>query len=298
MLVSFCQSTLLLVLCTALAGAAVAQSPERRITIAVLSFGDSDVGRQASETLAASLRSVDLQVFDNDQVRAAAQGAGYTPSLNMSVAEARTFGAVVGSDFYVLGDAQTLRRSPSSGQIYFESYASIFLVSSRTGRLLKWQRPAFQASKPAEAERLLLADLKQGGLTNALTLDVRRAENEERTARAEALLHEIPVIEAAPEDEKVAAAEGLRLPRPFRRLQPPYPDPAATAEVEAVVDVLVDIDANGEVTTAWIARWAGFGLDEATLTTVRQLHFFPAMRNGAAIPLRVLLRYNFRKPPK
>jgi hypothetical protein len=32
------------------------------------------------------------------------------------------------------------------------------------------------------------------------------------------------------------------------------------------------------------------------LTTVKQLHFFPAMRNGRAIPMRVLLRYNFRKP--
>ncbi len=29
-----------------------------------------------------------------------------------------------------------------------------------------------------------------------------------------------------------------------------------------------------------------------------QMHFFPAMRNGTAIPMRVLLRYNFRKPPR
>jgi TonB family protein len=81
-------------------------------------------------------------------------------------------------------------------------------------------------------------------------------------------------------------------------LQPPYPDSAAAAEVEAVVDVLVDLDAKGEVTNAEIARWAGFGLDEVTLATVQKLHFFPAMRDGVAIPLRVLLRYNFRKPPK
>jgi hypothetical protein len=31
---------------------------------------------------------------------------------------------------------------------------------------------------------------------------------------------------------------------------------------------------------------------------VRRLHFFPAKRDGVAIPIRVLLRYNFRKPPK
>jgi hypothetical protein len=28
------------------------------------------------------------------------------------------------------------------------------------------------------------------------------------------------------------------------------------------------------------------------------MHFFPALKNGTAIPMRVLLRYNFRKPPK
>ena len=62
--------------------------------------------------------------------------------------------------------------------------------------------------------------------------------------------------------------------------------------------LFVDLDEKGEVTRVEIARWAGFGLDEATIETVRQLHFFPAMRNGTPIPLRVLLRYNFRKPPK
>jgi TonB family protein len=106
------------------------------------------------------------------------------------------------------------------------------------------------------------------------------------------------VIEEAPDDEKVAEAQGLRLPRPYRRLRPEYPRSAARAEAEATVDVLVAIGADGEVSDVQIARWAGFGLDEATVATVRQMHFFPAMKNGTAIPLRVLLRYNFRKPPR
>ena len=290
--------TFLLLLAAILPFSAPAQFQDRRTTIAVLSFGDSDLGRTASETLAVSLRAENLQVLDSDQARAAARGAGHVPTLNMAVSEARTVGAVIGSDFYILGDAQTLRRSPSSGKTYFESYASIFLVSSRTGRLISWQRPDFQSSSTTESEKLLLNTLSQNPLKDALILALRRAEKEERTARAEALVREIPVIEAAPEDDETAAAEGMRLPRPFRRLQPPYPDSAAAAEVEAVVDVLVDLDAKGEVTNVEIARWAGFGLDEVTLATVQKLHFFPAMRNGVAIPLRVLLRYNFRKPPK
>jgi TonB family protein len=80
-------------------------------------------------------------------------------------------------------------------------------------------------------------------------------------------------------------------------LRPAYPDSAARAEAEATVDALVDIDEKGEVGQVRIVRWGGFGLDEATKDTVQHLHFFPAMRNGQPVPLRVLLRYNFRKPP-
>lgn len=289
--------TLFLLLAT-IGASTYARSSQRLTTIAVLSFGDSDLGRQASEALANSLRSPNLQVFDADQTRAAARGAGYLPTLNMAVPDARTFGAVLGSDFYIVGDAQTLRRSPSNGKIYFESYASIFLVSSRTGRLASWQRPSFQSPNLLESQKLLLTALTSHELNAGLLAALHRAQEQERTAREQAVERDIPIIEAAPDDDEAAAAQGMRLPRPFRRLQPAYPDSAAAAEAEAVVDVLVDLDANGEVSRVEIARWAGFGLDEVTLDTVRKLHFFPAMRNGTAIPLRVLLRYNFRKPPK
>jgi protein TonB len=79
-------------------------------------------------------------------------------------------------------------------------------------------------------------------------------------------------------------------------LKPTYPESAARAELEAVVDALVDVDARGEVGRVEIARWAGYGLDQSVIETVKQMHFFPAMRDGRAIPMRVLLRYNFRKP--
>ena len=70
------------------------------------------------------------------------------------------------------------------------------------------------------------------------------------------------------------------------------------AEAEATVDVVADVGADGEVIDVEVVRWAGFGLDEVTAETVRQLHFFPAMKNGVPVRMRVLLRYNFRKPPR
>jgi len=277
---------------------ASSQAPARRLNLSVLDFGDSSVGRQAADLLAANVkRETDLSIMDRDLARAAARGVSYSGSLNLSRAEAHNLGAALGCDFYILGDAQTLRRSPSTGPLYFESYASIFLVSARTGRLISWERPNFRADNPQAAERSLMTELSSNNVSRRLTSMIRRAQEEEQTERELTSERQVPVIEAAPDDDKLAEIEGLRLPRPFRRLTPAYPDSAATAEAIATVDVLVDLDAKGEVMRVEVARWAGFGLDQSTMETVRQLHFFPAMRHGTAIPMRIMLRYNFRKPP-
>jgi TonB family protein len=275
-----------------------AQTSGRRLTIAVLDFGETALAREALEKFLSNLKLENtVEIFDRDQARAAARGAGYAGSLNLSLNEARNLGAVLGSDFFVLGDAQTLRRSPSAGPVYFEAYASIFLVSARTGRLINWERPNFRSATAEAAEHSLLKELAGVPLRNRILVSTRRAAEEERAERAVMIDSEIPIIEEAPDDDKVAEAEGLRLPKPYRRFLPPYPETAAAAEAEAVVDVLVDLDSRGEITRAEVVRWAGFGLDQATLETVHKLHFFPAMREGVAVPIRVLLRYNFRKPP-
>jgi TonB family protein len=275
----------------------IAQSPERPVILAILDFGESPISRLASEKLTANLKQSNaLTVLDRDQVQAAARGAGYAGSINLSLGEARDLGAALGCDFFIVGDAQTVRRSPSNGAVYFESYASLFLVSARTGRLVTWERPNFEAATSSAAELALLAKLSRDDTSQGFLAALRRAQESERGERELRLDQQVPIVEAAPDDDKLAEAEGLRLPRPYRRLMPAYPETAAKAEAEAIVDVLVDLDAGGEVTRVEVARWAGFGLDQATVDTVRRLHFFPAMRDGVAIPIRVLLRYNFRKP--
>jgi TonB family protein len=280
---------------------AQAQLAGRAVTLAVLDFGDSALGRAAAEKLGANLKhETGILVMDRDQTQAAARGAGYTNSMNLTLSEARDLGAALGCDFFIVGDAQTLRRSPSTNPLYFESYASIFVVSSRTGRLIDWQRPDFRAPSAPAAEQSLIAELSAFDVRNRSVLAIRRAQTDERKERALSINEgdqQTPIIEAAPDDDKRAEAVGIRLPRPYRHLLPAYPETASRAEAEATVDVLVDLDARGEVMHVSVARWAGFGLDEATIDTVRKLHFFPAMRNGVAIPIRVLLRYNFRKPP-
>jgi TonB family protein len=274
-------------------------SAQQNATVSVLDFGASPFAQKTAEKLRERLRStVEILVADADLSRAAAKGIGYSGSLNLNVSDARDLGAALATEFYILGDAQTLRRTSSAKPVYYESYCSLFLVSSRSGRLVAWDRPSVENDQAANAEARLSAELLGAEMLQRLVIAIRRAREDERVLRNLVATRDEPVIEDAPDDEKLAAAQGVSLPRPYRRLRPEYPDSAARAEAEAIVDVLVDVRADGEVGEVQIARWAGFGLDQATIATVRQMHFFPAMKNGNAMPMRVLLRYNFRKPPR
>ncbi len=265
----------------------------------MLDLGATPMAKLAAETLRDRFRSSgELRVGDADLSRAAAKGIGYSGSLNLTLTEARDMGAALATEFYVIGDAQTLRRSSFHNPVYFESYCSIFLISTRTGRLLLWERPSFEDNEATVAEARLSQYLSGDALTGRLIATIRKAHEDERAERMILSAPAEALIEEAPEDEKAAEVQGIRLPRPYRRLRPEYPVTAARAEAEATVDVVADIGADGEVDEVQIVRWAGFGLDETTVATVRQLHFFPAMKNGTPIPMRVLLRYNFRKPPR
>ncbi len=281
---------------------------QRRARIAVLDFAETESGRRAADHVASSLTTATttpttptdskLSVVDRDLSRAAARGVGYRGSLNLSLVEARDIGAAIGCDFFVVGDAQTIRRSRSDAPVYYESYASIFIVSARAGRLVMWDRPSVEAATPEQAATTLLNELQ----TRTRTLyhaAILKADDDERQQRAQQQHQPTPdaddLLDLSADDAAVLT-DAVRPPQPFRRLRPPYPDTAARAEAEATVDVTVEIDAAGEPVRIEVVRWAGFGLDEAVVGTVRRLRFRPAMRDGAPVPARILLRYNFRRP--
>lgn len=266
--------------------------------VAVIEFRDSGTAKLVTNELeqlinARTKPSSELILLDSDQTQAAAKGAGYDGSLNLTLEEARHIGAAIGSDYFFTGVARTLRRSPSSAPVYFESYASLFLVSARTGKLVFWERQEFRRPTAEQAERALLTSLSASTTRDRYRSTIRRIAEEERQARATAIERGTPVIELMPDDE---SSTSVRAPRPFRRPKPPYTAAAAQDSVEATIDVLADIDAKGKVGQIEIIRWAGYGLDESVINTVKQMDFFPAVRDGVAIPMRVLLRYNFRKP--
>jgi TonB family protein len=290
------RNTAVALLLLAITGGARGQPAYPRIRFAILSLGETKGARLLSERIEKALAiEPAILLIDRDLARTAAQGFGYSGSLNLTLTEARDLGAAIGSDFFLVGDAQTLRRSTSSRPTYFESYAALFLVSARTGRLIAWERPSFEAATMQDAETLLLNEISNPQTSHRYATVLLQAQADERNRRQLAVERNTPVVEEA--SGETSERSDLRLPRPYRRLRPAYPDTAARADAEGTVDVLVDLNNEGDVTDTEVVRWAGFGLDEATINTVRQLHFFPALRAGTPIPIRILLRYNFRKPP-
>lgn len=277
--------------------------------VALLDLGATDTAARATARLAKQLAGASVEakagaggaakltLLDRDLARAAARGVGYKGSLNLTLADARALGTAIGCDFFITGDAQTLRRSSSARPVYFESYASVFVVSARTGQLVLWDRAVAESDRPEQAEASLLEELSRRAARYAAAIQEAFAR-EERERFAPPADDNAGLIDLST-DEGVNSAPplDLREPAPYRRLRPAYTEAASRAEAEATVDAEVEIGADGEVERVRIVRWAGFGLDDEVAATIRRMHFRPAERGGQPIAVRVLLRYNFRRPP-
>ncbi|HEU4769871.1 MAG TPA: hypothetical protein VFS77_21070, partial [Pyrinomonadaceae bacterium] len=173
-----------LFLIAGLLAALVSTAHGQNSTISVLDLGATPFAQNSGKMLRERLRStVELLVADADLTRAAAKGSGYSGSLNLSVSEARDLGAALATDFYILGDAQTLRRSSSAKPAYYESYCSLFVVSGRTGRLLMWDRPSIESDQLTDAEKQLSTKLGGAETINRIVIAIRRAREDERVER-------------------------------------------------------------------------------------------------------------------
>jgi TonB family protein len=227
-----------------------------------------------------------ISVIDAEAARSAFAAVRTENVFNLSTVDARRIGQVIGTDVFVLMRGTTLRRSSFARPVYYEASATVFLVSSRTGRLAHWRLKLSEHDSPELAESALLESGAE--FAAELAAECRKV--------METDLHAGPG-KAPPEllDPDSPAALGLRPPLPYRRIKPDYTPQAYLFDIRATVDILVDIAADGTVTGTDIVRWAGYGLDESVEAAVRKMNWRPAERNGKTLPMRVLLRYNFQK---
>lgn len=227
-----------------------------------------------------------FKILDNSLSETAFRSVEIESVFNLTNTESKNIGAVIGCDYLLLIKSANQRRAALSKNDYYESFAVIYVVSSRTGRLVDWKLHSFEAKTQSEAEKLLLASTAQAAdeIGEKLRL-INKQEPDEKTA---------PKIEEVP-NKNSADAKNFRPPLPFKRIKPEYTRLAYLYSVAATIEIEIDLDENGNILRTVIVRWAGFGLDESVSEIVRKMNWRPAERNGKTLPMRILLRYNFRK---
>lgn len=83
-------------------------------------------------------------------------------------------------------------------------------------------------------------------------------------------------------------------PIPIYKPEPPYSEQARKAKYQGTVVLWIVVDSQGNVTDAQVVKPLGMGLDENAVTTVKTWKFKPAMRNGAPVPVKVMVEVSFR----
>jgi TonB family protein len=83
-------------------------------------------------------------------------------------------------------------------------------------------------------------------------------------------------------------------PIPIYKPEPPYSEEARKAKYQGTVVLQIVVDTQGSVVDVRVVKPLGLGLDEKAVETVRTWKFKPGMRNGAAVPVRVLVEVSFR----
>ncbi len=125
--------------------------------IAVLAPEKTGISEAAAERLADAFD--DELIEDSSQVDAAFRSIAVTDPFNLSIEAARRIGDVIGCDHFIFVKSETLRRASIDRPSYFEAYAAIFVVSTRTGRLVIWKLQSAEDSDSATAESALFKKL-------------------------------------------------------------------------------------------------------------------------------------------
>lgn len=256
--------------------------------VAILTPDSAEQSTAVAESLSDAL-STKLKVIDSDLSQAAFISKKPEYPLNMTADESKRAGAAIGCDQLVLIRAANQRRSASGRGEYFEAYAVVYVVSSRTGRLIHWALHKYEAKNAPTAAKF--RDAATPAIADEIIAKIDSISRSEVAEPNVALMEEPP----APNSPE---AKNFIAPIPFRRIKPEYTTEAAFYEVTATVEIMVDLDAAGKILRTEIVRWAGYGLDESVDRAVRQMNWRPAERSGKTLPMRFLLRYNFKKVDK
>ncbi len=238
--------------------------------------------------LASAVRGAGFAVLESGLVDAAARGAGYAGSLNLSRDEARRLALSVGATTLVMGATSIGELESDNGRRSFDVAISLFLVDGTTGRLLRYRPFRGGGESRAAAVEAAFVPLRAEIATWKALADDAERQREERTSD---LAWDPAALDMLGSPD---GGEGLVPPRFFKRPAPKYTDEAERMRAVATVDLVVQFNADGSYGPIDVVRWAGYGLEESAIEAVRACKFWPARKDGRPITARALLRYNFR----
>jgi len=235
--------------------------------------------RLLTESFVGSFKTIDSGIADS-----AFRSAEIAEPFNQTVETAQTLAASIGCEYFLLVKADHQRRAGIRQPDYFESSAAIYVVNGRTGVLIDWKFYIYKETSADAANKLLIDAV--GTIRDDVAAAIENAVEEKPAA----------AIAEPPEPDSPANIT-FRAPIPYKRMKPDYTEQAMTYGVEATVDILVDVGADGSILRTKIVRWAGYGLDKNVTANVRRMNWRPAEMNGKSLPMRILLRYNFKNVP-
>jgi TonB family protein len=106
--------------------------------------------------------------------------------------------------------------------------------------------------------------------------------------------HKEGFVAAAFLDPGIGGA-GVSPPSIIYKPDPPYTSAARDRQIEGVVSLWVTIDSQGNVTEVQEkSPPLGAGLDQSAIDTVKKWKFNPAMRDGAPVAVRVIVKMTFK----
>ncbi len=217
--------------------------------------------------------------------------------------------------------ASSRRRALVTGAIVATLVAAgtlLLLVSPRVRRLPP-PSPALQAapdSEPRSTEVIVVNEENPGGATSDEAPALAESPVEARDAAlglrlGERLVRDPQALAAEPEAERsalpppvettlgpvpaiVETAGEVRGARLFEAPRPEYPPLARARRLEATVELLVRVAADGRVIEAkLVGRPAGFGFDEAARQAALRAIYQPARRNGQPVESETTLTVRF-----
>ncbi len=229
--------------------------------------------------------SNEFKILNSSLSEAAFLSGGFEKPFNLTTEEARNIGAAIGCHYFLLLKSGIQRRSAFKREEFYEAFSVVYTVSTKTGKLVFWNLDSFDADTRSAAEERLFDSAKK--LAGQIASKIKENEKAGIEPEEKKVIEEVPA-ENSPE------AKNFRPPLPFRRISPEYTKIADFYNVEATVDISVDVGADGKILKTEIVRWAGYGLDESVEEAVRKMNWRPADRKGKTLPMRILLRYNFK----